>query len=58
MSAEVEEASASLGANRLQTFRKVILPELVPAILTGFSLAFARALGEYGSVVLLQEICR
>ena len=58
ISAEVEEASASLGANRLQTFRKVILPELVPAILTGFSLAFARALGEYGSVVLLQEICR
>ena len=51
ISAEVEEASASLGANRLQTFRKVILPELVPAILTGFSLAFARALGEYGSVV-------
>ncbi|MFM9532681.1 sulfate ABC transporter permease subunit CysT [Lysinibacillus sp. IITD104] len=53
MSAEVEEASASLGANRLQTFRKVILPELVPAILTGFSLAFARALGEYGSVVFI-----
>jgi len=51
ISAEVEEASASLGANRLQTFRKVILPELVPAILTGFSLAFARALGEYGSGV-------
>lgn len=53
ISAEVEEASASLGANRLQTFRKVILPELVPAILTGFSLAFARALGEYGSVVFI-----
>ncbi len=52
-SAEVEEASASLGANRLQTFRKVILPELLPAILTGFSLAFARALGEYGSVVFI-----
>ena len=53
ISAEVEEASASLGANRLQTFRKIILPELVPAILTGFSLAFARALGEYGSVVFI-----
>jgi len=53
ISAEVEEASASLGANRLQTFRKVILPELLPAILTGFSLAFARALGEYGSVVFI-----
>ncbi|MEH6948413.1 sulfate ABC transporter permease subunit CysT [Peribacillus asahii] len=50
---EVEEASASLGANRLQTFIKVILPELIPAILTGFSLAFARALGEYGSVVFI-----
>ncbi|PIJ95710.1 sulfate ABC transporter permease subunit CysT [Lysinibacillus sphaericus] len=53
ISTEVEEASASLGANRLQTFRKVILPELLPAILTGFSLAFARALGEYGSVVFI-----
>jgi len=53
MSAEVEEASASLGANRLQTFRKVILTVLVPALLTGFSLAFARALGEYGSVVFI-----
>ncbi|MEK5432922.1 sulfate ABC transporter permease subunit CysT [Lysinibacillus sp. FSL R7-0073] len=53
ISAEVEEASASLGANRLQTVRKVILPELLPAILTGFSLAFARALGEYGSVVFI-----
>ncbi|MCL1697459.1 sulfate ABC transporter permease subunit CysT [Lysinibacillus sp. BPa_S21] len=53
ISAEVEEASASLGANRLQTFRKIIFPELAPAILTGFSLAFARALGEYGSVVFI-----
>jgi len=53
ISAEVEEASASLGATRLQTFGKVILPELAPAILTGFSLAFARALGEYGSVVFI-----
>lgn len=53
ISAEVEEASASLGATRLQTFIKVIFPELTPAILTGFSLAFARALGEYGSVVFI-----
>ncbi|QDP99910.1 sulfate ABC transporter permease subunit CysT [Lysinibacillus fusiformis] len=53
ISAEVEEASASLGATRLQTFTKVIFPELIPAILTGFSLAFARALGEYGSVVFI-----
>jgi sulfate transport system permease protein len=50
---EIEEASASLGANRLQTFVKVILPELFPAALTGFALAFARALGEYGSVVFI-----
>ena len=50
---EAEEASASLGANRFQTFSKVILPELLPAIVTGFSLAFARALGEYGSVVFI-----
>lgn len=53
ISTEVEEASASLGATRFQTFRKVIFPELAPAILTGFSLAFARALGEYGSVVFI-----
>lgn len=52
-SAEVEEASASLGASRFQTFSKVIFPELLPAIITGFSLAFARALGEYGSVVFI-----
>lgn len=51
--AEAEEASASLGANRLQTFTKVIFPELIPAILTGFTLAFSRALGEYGSVVFI-----
>ena len=50
---EVEEAAASLGASRLQTFRRVILPELVPAALTGFVLAFARALGEYGSVIFI-----
>ncbi len=53
LSAEVEEASASLGASRFQTFTKVIFPELLPAIITGFSLAFARALGEYGSVVFI-----
>ncbi|MGF6952202.1 sulfate transport system permease protein [Neobacillus sp. B4I6] len=50
---EIEEASASLGANRSQTFVKVIFPEILPAALTGFALAFARALGEYGSVVFI-----
>jgi sulfate/thiosulfate transport system permease protein len=50
---DVEEASALLGAGRWLTFRRVILPSLVPAILTGFALAFARALGEYGSVVFI-----
>lgn len=50
---EIEEASASLGASRLQTFIKVIFPQILPAIITGFSLAFARALGEYGSVVFI-----
>ncbi len=50
---EVEEAAASLGAGRWQTFRRVILPELVPAAVTGFVLAFARALGEYGSVIFI-----
>ncbi len=50
---EVEEAAASLGASRLQTFRRVILPALLPAWLTGFALAFARAVGEYGSVVFI-----
>jgi sulfate transport system permease protein len=50
---ELEEASASLGANRWQTITRVILPELFPALLTGFALAFARALGEYGSVVFI-----
>lgn len=51
--AELEEAAASLGANRWQTFRRVILPLLFPSLLTGFALAFARALGEYGSVVFI-----
>lgn len=50
---ELEEAAASLGANRWQTLTRVILPELLPALLTGFALAFARALGEYGSVVFI-----
>jgi sulfate transport system permease protein len=53
LSREVEEAAASLGATPLQTFRRVILPEVWPAVLTGFTLAFARALGEYGSVVFI-----
>ncbi len=50
---EVEEAANSLGASRLQTFWRVILPPLVPALLTGFALSFARALGEYGSVIFI-----
>jgi sulfate transport system permease protein len=50
---EVEEAAATLGASRAQTFRRVILPALLPALLTGFALAFARALGEYGSVIFI-----
>ncbi len=50
---ELEEAAAVLGASRWQTFRRVILPAIVPAALTGFTLAFARALGEYGSVVFI-----
>ena len=50
---EVEEAAASLGANRLQTFIKVIFPSILPALISGFILAFARGLGEYGSVVFI-----
>ncbi len=50
---EVEQAAASLGASRLQTFLRVILPALLPALMTGFSLAFARAIGEYGSVIFI-----
>jgi sulfate/thiosulfate transport system permease protein len=50
---EVEEAAASLGATRWQTFRFVIFPSIAPALLTGFALAFARGLGEYGSVVFI-----
>ncbi len=53
MDSDIEEAAASLGADRWQTFIKVIFPTLWPAWLTGFALAFARALGEYGSVVFI-----
>ena len=53
LSIEVEEAAASLGANRLQTFLKITLPEVLPAVMTGFALAFARAIGEYGSVIFI-----
>jgi sulfate transport system permease protein len=49
----IEEAASSLGAGRWQTFRRVLAPELLPAVLTGFTLALARALGEYGSVVFI-----
>ncbi|MFM2407987.1 MAG: hypothetical protein RL358_729 [Pseudomonadota bacterium] len=51
--AEVEEAAASLGAGRWDVFRRVIFPAIFPALLTGFSLAFARAIGEYGSVIFI-----
>jgi len=51
--AEFEEAAASLGASRWQTVRRVVLPALLPALLTGFALAFARAVGEYGSVIFI-----
>ena len=51
--ADLEEAAACLGATRWQTFRRVLLPMLLPASLTGFALAFARSLGEYGSVVFV-----
>jgi len=50
---ELEEAASSLGAGRWQTFRHVILPIVLPALLTGFALAFARAVGEYGSIVFI-----
>jgi sulfate transport system permease protein len=53
LEAETEEASSSLGATRLQTFRYVIVPTLLPSLITGFALAFARAVGEYGSVVFI-----
>jgi sulfate transport system permease protein len=50
---EVEEAAATLGANRFQTISRVLLPGLAPAVLTGFALAFARGVGEYGSVIFI-----
>ena len=53
LEAETEEAAASLGANRWQTFTRIIMPALWPALLTGFALAFARAIGEYGSVIFI-----
>jgi len=53
LEAELEEAAASLGANRWQTFARVLFPTLWPALVTGFALAFARAVGEYGSVVFI-----
>jgi sulfate transport system permease protein len=53
LEAEVEEAAASLGATRWDTFRRVLLPSIRPALTTGFALAFARAVGEYGSVVFI-----
>ena len=53
LSLEFEEAATTLGANRWQAFRYVVLPALLPAIITGFTLAFARAVGEYGSVVFI-----
>ena len=51
--AELEEAAATLGANRWQTFTRIIFPALFPALMTGFALAFARAIGEYGSVIFI-----
>jgi len=53
LGSEIEEAAASLGAKRIQILGRVLLPELAPALLTGFALAFARGLGEYGSVVFI-----
>jgi sulfate transport system permease protein len=52
---ELEEAAATLGAGRLLTFRKVIFPVLMPTIITGFALSFARAIGEYGSVIFISS---
>ena len=53
LASELEEAAATLGASRWQSFTQVILPILMPALLTGFALAFARALGEYGSIIFI-----
>ena len=53
MEKELEEAAQSLGASPFQTFTRVIFPTVLPAVVTGFTLAFARALGEYGSVIFI-----
>ena len=53
LDAEIEEAAACLGAGRWQTFRRVLLPLMTPSVLTGFALAFARAVGEYGSIIFI-----
>lgn len=53
LEAEMEDAAASLGASRFQTFMRIILPTVMPALMTGFALAFARAVGEYGSVIFI-----
>ena len=53
METEIEEASVCLGANRFQTFTRVLLPTILPSVLTGFALAFARAVGEYGSIIFI-----
>ncbi len=53
MDPEIEEAALSLGASRIQTFYKVTLPHILPALMTGFAMAFARGLGEYGSVIFI-----
>jgi sulfate transport system permease protein len=53
LESELEEAAACLGANRWQIFTRVIIPTITPALLTGFALAFARAIGEYGSVIFI-----
>jgi sulfate/thiosulfate transport system permease protein len=50
---DIEEAAACLGANRFQTFTRVIFPALFPSLLTGFALAFARGVGEYGSIIFI-----
>ena len=53
VSSEIEEAALTLGATRMQTFFRVILPGIAPALATGFALAFARGAGEYGSVIFI-----
>jgi sulfate transport system permease protein len=53
LGADIEEAAATLGATRLQTIYRVVVPMLLPAILTGTAMAFARAVGEYGSIIFL-----